>query len=144
MNLLSTGNPFSWHKKRSGENNIYERIDKAMASMSWFNLFPSASLFNHVFTSSDHCQVLLKLDKVLHSKVPPFRFQRMLCTRKDFDVLITKTWCTRFSDSYMFCFVKKCKLIKSKIEEWSKLTFGNVDRQIQEVDSHIQSKYLVI
>lgn len=66
------GKPFSWRKKRGGDDNTLERIDKAIASPSWFNLF----------TSSDHRQVPLKLNSSIPTKAPPFRFEKMWCMRK--------------------------------------------------------------
>ena len=73
-------------------------------------MLPSATLFNNVFTSSDHCQCFLNIKLASHSKVPPFRFEKMLCLRKDFEVLVKKTWCIRVNSSFMFCFVQKCKI----------------------------------
>lgn len=58
----------------------------------------------------------------------------MWCLRKDFDVLIKKTWCTRLNGSFMFRFVQKCKILKGQIKDWNKVRFFfNVFRQVQEV-----------
>lgn len=51
------GQSFTWKKKRSGVNYILERIDKAITSVEWFHLTPSAKLINHIFTSSYHSRV---------------------------------------------------------------------------------------
>ena len=57
---------------------------------------------------------------------------------KDFDVLIKKTWCNQFQGSRMFCLVKKMKLLKVKAKDWNRKKFGNIFRQIAEVDSQLQ------
>lgn len=46
-------------KKKGGEGNIFERLDRGVASTSWISMFPQASLVHHIFTSSDHCQISL-------------------------------------------------------------------------------------
>ena len=137
IELPFVGQEFTWRKKRSGTNNVLERLDKAIVSLGWLELFSNASIVNHVFTSSDHSPISLSLPMVKVSKAPPFRFQKMWCLRKDFDCLVKKTWCTKFHGSHMYCLVQKCKLLKSKAKEWNKYKFGNIFRQVKVVDDSL-------
>lgn len=44
VELIFFGQPFTWRMKKGGVDNTLERLDKAIASPNWFNLFPSAKL----------------------------------------------------------------------------------------------------
>lgn len=61
----------------------------------------------------------------------------MWTLRKDFDVLIKKSWCTQFHGSMMFSLVKKMRLLKEKANEWNRSRFGNIFRQIKKVDAQL-------
>ena len=107
--------------------------------MSRVSQFPAAKIKHHNFTSSDHCIISLDYLSLVQSKAPPFRFEKMWCSCKAYDILVKKTWCQRFSGSYMFCLVKKCKLLKAKSKEWNKTQFGNIFRQLRLVDSKLMA-----
>ena len=134
VELPYKGQSYTWRKKRCGSSNILERLDKGVASLEWINLFPNAILNHHIFTSSDHCQVSLCLKLHQGRKAPPFKFNKIWTTRKDFDIIIKKAWCTRFNGSFMFCLAKKCKLLKEKAKLWSTTRFGNIFRQLRAVE----------
>lgn len=44
LDLGSKGLPFTWTNKRKGKHNIKQRINRVLASVDWFHLFPSARL----------------------------------------------------------------------------------------------------
>ncbi|XP_057249105.1 uncharacterized protein LOC104906541 [Beta vulgaris subsp. vulgaris] len=138
IELPFLGSGFTWKKKRSGPDNILERLDKGVANLDFLNVFPNVKVQHHAFTSSDHCQVSVKLDILQGRKSPPFRFDKAWTTRKDFEVIIKKAWSTRFHGSYMFCLTKKCKLLKEKAKNWATTRFGNVIRQLKVVESKLK------
>lgn len=107
--------------------------------MEWLNLFPGAKINYHVFTSSDHCQVSINLGLHKGRKSPPFRFDKIWTTRKVFDAVIKKAWCTKFTSYYMYCFMKKCKLLKEKAKIWSTTRFGNIFRQLRTVETKLKA-----
>lgn len=92
-----------------------------------------------IFTSSDHCQIVLKYLPTNCSKALPFLFEKMWCLRKDYDTLVKRTWCTHFIGSQMFRLVKKCKLLKANSKEWNKTQFGNVFCQLRNVDAELKN-----
>lgn len=83
---------------------------------------------------------MLNLNIIARQKSPPpFRFEKLWCFRKDFDVLIKRSWCKKFSGSFMYQLMQKCKSLKENIKDWNKTKFGNIFRQIQEVDCKLVS-----
>lgn len=91
IELPFSGPRFTWREKKSGDNNIHERLDRGLASTLWVSLFPQVRLIHHVFTSSDHYQIVLNYLPSNNSKAPPFRFEKMWCLRKDYETLVKKT-----------------------------------------------------
>lgn len=85
--------------------------------------------------SSDHCHVSINLDLPQGRKSTPFRFDKIWTSRKDFDVVIKKAWCTKFCGSDMYYFMKKCNLLKEKAKIWSSTRFGNSFRQLRTVET---------
>lgn len=102
------------------------------------NLFPCSKIKHHNFTSSDHCSISVSLKLSQVRKTPPFRFNKLWTTRKNFDCLIKKTWRTRFQASHMFCFTRKCKLLKEKVKLWSTTRFGDIVRQLRVVEEKLK------
>ncbi|XP_057248246.1 uncharacterized protein LOC130590222 [Beta vulgaris subsp. vulgaris] len=132
------GSRYTWRKKEGGENNIYERLDRATASISWLAQFPQARVRHHNFTSSDHCYVSLEFECLNRAKAFPFRFDKLWCSRKDYDNIVKKSWCSHFEGSHMFRLVNKCKLLKTNSKKWNLTQFGNSSRQIRTVDRKLE------
>ena len=113
-------------------------MDKGVVSIDWLTLFPDAKLFNHNLSSSDHCQVSLSFKVRQCRKAPPFKFIKLWTTRKDFDCLVKKTWCTHFQGSFMYYLTKKCRLLKERAKNWSTTRFGNIFRQLRTVEARLK------
>lgn len=73
------GPRFTWiYVMRDGKQ-IRERLDRALASVEWVNLFPRARLHHLTNAASDHSPLLLRLDIRLSKKRMKklFRFESM-------------------------------------------------------------------
>ncbi|XP_010676027.1 uncharacterized protein LOC104891937 [Beta vulgaris subsp. vulgaris] len=139
-----SGSIYTWRKKKGGADNIHERLDRGVASIDWLSLFPQAKISHNIFTSSDHCQITLNYIPFQKAKAPPFKFEKMWCSRRDYDTLVKKTWCTHFIGSHMFRLTQKCKLLKEKSKIWNQSQFGNIFRQLRKVDEKLQSLQLLL
>lgn len=95
-------------KKWSVDDNVLERLDKCLVSLEWLHYFPSAKLNHYIFTTSDHCIEALSYLTSQIQKAHPFKFEKMWCLGKVFDVIVKKTWCSRFEGSFMYRLVPKC------------------------------------
>lgn len=54
MDLGFKGNAFTWSNNQICKANIRERIDRAMATVDWWQMFPYAQVFHEVVLGSDH------------------------------------------------------------------------------------------
>ncbi|GAU29062.1 hypothetical protein TSUD_278180, partial [Trifolium subterraneum] len=59
-NIPIEGHQFTWIKSRGTPHVIEERLDRAMASTSWLQLFPHVRLTNLLASHSDHSPILLQ------------------------------------------------------------------------------------
>lgn len=60
MNIV--GQQFTWEKGASTDNYMQVRLDRALSSNTWLQVFPVAKLYNlegYEVTESDHCPIYL-------------------------------------------------------------------------------------
>ena len=54
-----TGPDFTWCNMQEGENRVYLRLDRALATNDWINHFNGTRVLNLVDLTSDHCAMLI-------------------------------------------------------------------------------------
>lgn len=59
FDLGFVGNKFTWHKTHPGGGVVWERLDRAVSTVDWFNLFPVTKVKMLVCASSDHSPILV-------------------------------------------------------------------------------------
>ncbi|XP_060974102.1 uncharacterized protein LOC133039269 [Cannabis sativa] len=87
------GYPYTWEKSRDSPNWIEARLDRALVSASWLDLFQNAQLLNVEISSSDHCPLLLETnvaDFTRNQKV--FWFENMWLGNMECEQIIREVW----------------------------------------------------
>jgi hypothetical protein len=93
VDLPMVGYPFTWVKGQGGEDFKEERLDRAMATQSWNDIFPHSQLHNVISHRSDHFPILLKLcmaDK--RRGAGEFRFENVWLMGENFDDVVIGGW----------------------------------------------------
>ena len=74
-----SGPPWTYDNKRKGSKNVKARIDRALGSPSWSNLYPEAFLSHVCSTRSDHMPLVLDCDNSTSRHKPEniFRYEHM-------------------------------------------------------------------
>ncbi|KAM6543427.1 hypothetical protein CsatB_007874 [Cannabis sativa] len=72
--INNVGHPYTWEKRRGSNNWVEVRLHRALASSTWHQIFPSASLTNLDYSTSDHTPICLK-PKTLNNFTPIRRFR---------------------------------------------------------------------
>ena len=87
------GPKFTWTNKRELTHLIQIRLDRCFANQSWQTCYPEASVQHLSRLHSDHCPVLLSLQRPTpRIRVRPFSFQPMWLSHPDFSRVVEDAW----------------------------------------------------
>ena len=64
FDLGFVGSKFTWHKTYLDGGIVWERLDRAVCTTEWFNLFPATKVKTLVCASSDHSPILVLPDGI--------------------------------------------------------------------------------
>lgn len=93
LDLGFSGLKFTWSNLRQVTNLILERIDHCFGNPSWRIAFPEALVTHLPQVFTDHCLVLLELNKpppICSNR--PFRFQTMWRMHPKFPRFVKNSW----------------------------------------------------
>ena len=68
------GKSYTWCNGRLGEHRTLIRLDRMMANEKWRGLFPKAQVHHMSMFVSDHCLLVLYLERKVGSRMPKTRF----------------------------------------------------------------------
>lgn len=130
LDLEFKGSPYTWTNNQRSPPHLRERLDKALATITWRQLFLYAQVHHEAFLGSDHCPLLL------HCHVPPkrvphqFKFESMWTTSPMCAEIIRTNWSQLFVGFPMLQVSQKLQSCKHKLSKWSKIEFGDNRRRI--------------
>lgn len=61
LDLGFAGHDFTWTNGQAGESNIQKRLDKALATINWKDVFPKAVIHHLRYYKSNHCPLLVDI-----------------------------------------------------------------------------------
>lgn len=59
LDLPMVGYLFTWIRHKGKSNDVQERLDRALITYAWLNLFPNGSLCNAFASISNHSLIIL-------------------------------------------------------------------------------------
>ncbi|KAF7154507.1 hypothetical protein RHSIM_Rhsim01G0139300 [Rhododendron simsii] len=138
MDLEFKGPSYTWSNNQEGENNIRIRLDRAMATVEWRNLFPLAQVLHELKVGSDHCPLVVKC-RVPLKKVPfIFKFEVKWTTHVDCSQVIGSAWSEPHRGSDLFRLAQKLKKCKHALMDWSKKVFGKDRMMLKQLQERIK------
>ena len=129
MDLGFVGDKFTWKGKRAG-GLVLERLDRALASNSWFALNPGTKVRHLNSFSSDHKVIVIKLEGISPQPFRPFKFEQMWLKDKAYSSTVSSTWGSVTGSASMPLVADKIKICGEKLAKWSKESFGCIKKQI--------------
>ncbi|GAA0158523.1 hypothetical protein LIER_38669 [Lithospermum erythrorhizon] len=94
--LPHTGNQFSWSGTRRGRK-VYEKLDRAMGNVTWFDFFTTSSCRGLPIQRSDHGPLLISTKKIPNTSPHSFKRESFLTLLPDFPSLIANSWISKLS-----------------------------------------------
>ncbi|CAJ2669983.1 unnamed protein product [Trifolium pratense] len=112
------GYPFTWFKSLGTPRAVEEKLDRALANGSWFQMFPYAKVENLVAPASDHYPILLDRDPAIRSCRPQrkFKFENAWCLESGLDDVVYHCW-YNYSDKTI---VPKLEACADELSDWSR------------------------
>ncbi|KAG5532409.1 hypothetical protein RHGRI_026893 [Rhododendron griersonianum] len=124
MDLEFKGPNYTWSNNQDGEDNIRSRLDRALATVEWRNLFPLAQVIHEAKVGSDHCPLVVKC-RVPLKKVPfSFKFEAKWTTHPECSQVIESAWNQPQRGSHLYGLTQKLRKCREALTDWSKKTFG--------------------
>ena len=132
LSIPSSGCFFTWSNRRFSSGYLETRIDRALSSQSFLDLWDSVMVRVGLRTCSDHSPLFVSCvhEQVL-SRPRPFRFQAMWLSHSSFEELIKLSWKTPITAMGSFSLViRKLKRLKSAIIDWNINVFGELNSRL--------------
>lgn len=111
---------FTWSNKRTGKNNIKERLDRILVQQRIvvnFARIQSSIIQGFI---SDHKPVALNLIKRENLGPLPFKYNRAWDSSEVFRNLVRDTWATEIKGSPHYVWETKIKLLRIAIKQWAR------------------------
>ena len=110
------GPRFIWIYETRDGRQIRERLDCALTTIEWVNLFPRAKLHHLTNSASDHSPLLLRLDRRVSKKKMKklFRFESMWLKEPQCEEIVQNAWSDGIiaqSDFPLVSCINQCRML---------------------------------
>ncbi|KAL9680028.1 hypothetical protein QQ045_017901 [Rhodiola kirilowii] len=123
------GTTFTFSNKRKGTMETKARLDRALASQEWRQMFPEAEVIHEVSGMSDHAPIIIRWKRMkAGGKQRLFRYEPMWLKHKEYGEKIRCIWeqCARENSSLSGCLSSSA----TALEVWGRRCFGNVNKKV--------------
>lgn len=93
------GGKYTWCRESRGDNTIWERLDRAVATMDWIELFPATKVLHLECGSSDHKHLIILPKGIQNKRQKPWRFEQMCLEDASCSEVIDLVWRQNFPGS---------------------------------------------
>ncbi|KAB2605929.1 hypothetical protein D8674_005646 [Pyrus ussuriensis x Pyrus communis] len=119
QDLGFVGNKYTWETTRGGGLRV--RLDRAVASQSWLDLFPQFRVTHLKPTTSDHIPVLLEWEVKRRLRATRrFRYEEGWSVQEGCAEAVKAGWESTFTGSPMFKVTEKIKATRFQLLNWAK------------------------
>ena len=140
MDLGFVGSRFTWCNNPDPPYTTWVRLDRAVATREWLNLFHVAQVEHVDVSNSDHKCLWLQGDSTgaHRRRYRPFRFEEIWLKDKVCEATVQSTWAPMTIGMAMFRVASKIKACKIRLGDWSRRSFGSVSRKLAEKKRQLQ------
>lgn len=111
------GYPFTWARSKGTVDGVEERLDRAMVSSAWLDLFPHVRLSNLMAPISDHSSILLQTKFILpFSAKKRFRFENRWLKEQGLYDIVYEFW----HSSYGSDLISRFSSCVSSLHDWGR------------------------
>ncbi|XP_075658987.1 uncharacterized protein LOC142628835 [Castanea sativa] len=127
-----SGPDFTWCNMQEGEDRVYLRLDRDLATTDWSDYFNGTRVLHLVDSTSDHCALLITDSSVVQ---PPrkrrFQFEEMWTKKEECKEIIKNAWVGGLHQGTPEGIAASLQSCAADLARWNKSVFGYVPKQIQ-------------
>jgi len=132
LDLGFVGNKFTWFKTYLNKGVVWERLDRAVSTAEWYELFPAIKVQNLVCGSSDHNPILILLEGFTVKPQRPWRFEQMWLDKEGCHDTVQRAWKVISLGSMMVQVIHKVEACQVKLKQRSKHAVCNMSNTLKE------------
>ena len=114
------GQHYTWCNNRSGNDRIYERLDRVYATEYWLHKKLEATVLNLPILVSDHSPILLLTSPTKPRKRTPIKMGAWCLDFTRISNIISDQWHLPVKGSPMFSLAQKCRQLRYRLFKWCK------------------------
>ena len=138
------GLDWTFEKKVAGGHFCRVRLDRALASPSWCQRFPFASVRHLTAATSDHSPIMLRTERNSaershEQRSKSFRYEIMWESHPDLIPLVEQVWKNQGDSSSLADVQCKLSVLSRELTGWNSNTFGNVRTEIRKLKIKLES-----
>ncbi|KAF3967774.1 hypothetical protein CMV_008259 [Castanea mollissima] len=129
--------PFTWCNRKPGDQNVWVRLDRGVASIDWILRFPTTRIHHLEAFHSNHKPILLIEDSELkrfYRKGRLFRFESMWLKDRSCDsceTMVQDSWGNQTGNVSAWSFNGKILTCQDKLKDWNKKIFSHVRNSLK-------------
>lgn len=112
------GPRFTWSNNRDDDDLIMERLDKAYASLEWWDDNPLAVVQNFPILHSDHAPIWLHLAPSTLKPKRPYQIENWCLRHSEVIHFVHEVWQLYIVGSPMYVLSRKLDLLRLKLKKW--------------------------
>lgn len=126
------GGKFTWCNLHPDGSTIWERLERAVATMEWLDKFPATKVIHLECGLSDHKPILICLNGIPRSRHKPRRFEHMWLEEEGCRDTIESAWLFNALGEAMTRVEGKISHCQTKLKWWSRMAIGNITSLLKE------------
>lgn len=129
IDIHMEGYPFTWFKILGTPHAVEEKLDRALITTSWLQLFPNAKLENLVAPSSNHFPILLDKTSTArsHRVERSFKFENAWRIEEGVNEIVQGSWIGNSNTSV----INKLSRCAEDLTQWSKNHCSKLQHNIE-------------
>lgn len=132
IDLGYSGPAYTWANNQKGRSLILERLDRAVATADWINMYPNSKVFHIPNYSSDHLPILLRTEPKPKRKAKAFKVEQWWSSQHDFGDICARASCKGGRN-----WEEVCGSFKKEIRAWEKGS-RNPNWEVEQIEKEME------
>ncbi|KAK1678041.1 hypothetical protein QYE76_038889 [Lolium multiflorum] len=134
------GVPYTFDNMRNGRANVKVRLDRAVATMDWRDMYADTRVQHLISPCSDHCPILVSLTKEERGARRPQKCQYEVLWERAAELpeKIAHAWTEAGPKVDLAAVSKGLNEVMTVLQSWSKRKFGNILRELDKARKQLE------